>query len=99
MREDKGLGPTQVQVKAQGAPLRWQCQTLSVLTTEGDLKLLRNALQGQGPSLPGLSMVLGLETVTSQQDTLYFWQGGLVLEGQTLFFIIYVTSVHPLLPL
>lgn len=26
-------------------------------------------------------------------------EGGLVLEGQTLFFIIYVTSVHPLLPL
>ena len=41
------------QVKAQGAPLRWQCQTLSVLTTEEDLKFLRNALQGQGLSLPG----------------------------------------------
>lgn len=76
MREEKGLGPTQVQVKAQGAPLRWQCQTLSVLTTEEDLKFLRNALQGQGLSLPGLRIVLGLETVASQQGTLYFWQGG-----------------------
>lgn len=86
MREEKGLGPTQVQVKTQGAPLRWQCQTLSVLTTEEDLKVLRNALQGQGLSLPGVRMVLGLETVTSQQDTLYFWQGGVVLEGQTVFY-------------
>ena len=31
-------------------------------------------------------MVLGLETVTSQQDTLYFWLGGEVLEGQTVFY-------------
>lgn len=40
-------------------------------------------------------MVLGLETVASQQDTLYFWQG-VVLRGK-LFFTSYVTSVYPLI--
>ena len=53
MKEEKeGLEATHVPVKVQGAPLRWHCQPLSVLTTEGDLKLLRNALQDTGAIFP-----------------------------------------------